>query len=271
MTLLTNIDGENHELPLPLDASEWHFGQFCDFRAYENRFHQVNARVESEALDSKIAERAMAEALEKVVGPIIHELPVGLPGDDIAALFNENYRITIGTELSQTRIYAHLASIAVACEANSEEVLEKYPLDTLPYCLKIELQGRQFKVLRDRTARVLSGQPLTTGEAIECHEYRRRYSEERPKIKGFEQPDRASALDYTLGLTEVAILLRRFGEQLPADDGARDRWLNRRRDLLRDIDLQTVQAIRFFPVAALLRFARGGNTNSSPKALRAER
>ena len=155
------------------------------------------------------------------------------------------------------------------CEPTDGEVLEKYPLDTLPYCLKIELNGTTFKVLRDRTARVLSGAPLTTGEAIEWHEYHREHGETKKKFKGFEEPDRASALDYTLGLTQVAILLRRFGEQLPVDDGARDRWLQRRRKLLADIDLQTVQDVRFFTVAALLRFAKGGGIASSPKALRA--
>jgi hypothetical protein len=246
MTLVTNIDGQDRDLFLPLDASEWHFGKFCDFRAWENRFHLISRQVADGEAEAGQAERAMAEALEKVTGAAVHDLPTSLPGDDVVHLFNSNYRITLGTELSQTRVYAHLAGIAKECEPTKAEVLDKYPIDSLPDFLQVKTDGKTFKVVRDRVARVMSGKPLNTGEAIECQEYLRRHATEIGKIRGYEDPERASSLDYTLGLTQVAILLRRFGEQLPWDDGARERWLVRRRKLLRNIDLQTVQDIRFF-------------------------
>jgi hypothetical protein len=99
---------------------------------------------------------------------------------------------------------------------------------------------------------------MTTGEVFECLEYQRRNKERRE-----QHPTEVGNLEFSLGLSEFAILVRQPGEKLPSNKSQRRRFIERRREFFADLQLDKVLDVRFFFLRSLLRFGTIPSTSIS--------
>lgn len=254
MTVLFTHDKTDLTLAVPLTADEITYSAFLDYQQAEARFIEVNREHNTDRFD--LVEAALIEAVRVICGPHVADLPFTANEGALGTMIEEGYQIGLGSDLSVLGLYAHLTVLLKT--ANYHGDLKP---DNLPAFLVIEHGGKSYRVVGQQAARVMSSKPLTAGEAIEVSEYRRRHSE---AVAARVQD--GSALDFTLGLSEFAILVRRPGERLPSDDEKRERWITERRELLADLSLTDVMKVRFFLTAALLKLANDNSTDSLPKA-----
>lgn len=253
---LTDDEGREQVLTVPLDTYGIAYEQFVDYQILERKFLELNTSGKhNEALAT------LVEALTKICGPHVHMLPQTVEGDNLQAMVDQGYQLNLGDEVTLLRLYAHITVMLRAMD-----VQDKYAPDVIPASITIEHGGKEFRVIRDRAARIMSGRTLTVGEAIECQEYERRAN----LAKRGASPKEASILDFTMTLSQVAILLREPGEQLPSDEEERNQWIAERRNLLRSISLRDVIDLRFFLLAAFVRFMRRKNTGSTGKGRRGQ-
>jgi hypothetical protein len=252
--VFTGQDGQDLTLNIPVTAEEITYGQFCDYQQAEAAFFEV--RWEPNESKPDLVEAALIDAVAIIAGPHVHDLPFSTLGESGDDMIRRGYQIGFDSDLSVMAVYAHLTVLFHTVNYHGD-----LKPDSLPAFLVIEHGGKSYRVIGQKAARVMTDKAITAGEAIEASEYRRRHS----KAVAARVQD-GSALDFTLGLSEFAILVRRPGEQLPADEEKRDAWLVERRKLLADLSLPNVLKVRFFLIAALLKLAQGGNTSSLPKA-----
>jgi hypothetical protein len=266
MTYLIEIDGQEHEVNIPLNGSEWSYANYCDFRGAEQYWFLINRRAADHLNDDTFAYEA-AQAAQAMIGQVIGEamssqIPMGFRGEDATTLIEHEYILSPGDELSLARLYAHLTTVAYQAKQEAEVA------DPLPAALRIEACGQKFTVIRESRARVLMAQPLTTSESIEVQEYRRLHALTLEGLKE-RHPATVAGLDYTLGLSEVALLLRGPGEIIPASPQKREQWIERRREAIKNIDLATVEQVRSFLIAAVRQRQQSGTTDSTAPVLRA--
>jgi hypothetical protein len=252
--VFTGQDGQDLTLNIPVTAEEITYGQFCDYQQAEAAF--IDANREHSESKPDLVEAALIDAVAIIAGPHVHDLPFNTLGESGDDMIRRGYQIGFDSDLSVMAVYAHLTVLFLT--VNFQGDLKP---DSLPAFLVIEHGGKSYRVIGQKAARVMTDKAITAGEAIEASEYRRRHS----KAVAARVQD-GSALDFTLGLSEFSILVRRPGEQLPADEEKRDAWLVERRKLLADLSLPNVLKVRFFLIPALLKLAQGGNTSSLPKA-----
>ena len=252
--VFTGQDGQDLTLNIPVTAEEITYGQFCDYQQAEAAF--IDANREHNESKPDLVEAALIDAVAIIAGPHIHDLPFAIGSESLGTMISGGYQIGFGSDLSVMGIYAHITVLLKT--ANYHGDLKP---DNLPAFLVIKHDSKSYRVIGQKAARVMTDKAITAGEAIEASEYRRRHS----KAVAARVQD-GSALDFTLGLSEFSILVRRPGEQLPADEEKRDAWLVERRKLLADLSLPNVLKVRFFLIPALLKLAQGGNTSSLPKA-----
>lgn len=132
----------------------------------------------------------------------------------------------------------------------------------------IEYDGEQYK-MPAITEQILKGEYILEGltaiEAIEAIEVQRLVSQTK-RTKAYdalkadtgnkksevtpEQIERygdpSGSLTFTMYLRLLSILFRKEGEMLPADDSAREAWLNNRALVFQGIDAQTALNVDFF-------------------------
>ena len=241
MRLYFTVDEEVCMIDLPLDVSERTFGDWCDFRTAESKYHKSNAE---EPPESEIPIIRFIDCLRTLVPGEIDKIPltVNADDDDFDELRETGYLIGLDEEISLTRIYAHLLNL-----------VKQYVPATIPDAVFTltwpKLAADKYMIKSSKAARILRNRSLTTGEAIEILDYRR-----RADVSIAAVPDEIGNTEFTLGLSELAILLRRPFEKLPSGRRDLDRFINERRRLFRDIPLNYILDIRFFLIAALLKF-----------------
>lgn len=267
MQYLIDIDGDAYPIFLPQTATDWLWSGYCDFRAYEQAWFVANRTLQDEP--SPEAEEAAGLAVTAMIASVAglevaHRLPLTVAGDDLGQMIRSGYQLGLDHEITQLRLYAHLSVVAATVDN------PKYDPKELPTTLRLDIDYKTYVVQRDSSARVLAGKPLTTAEAVEVQEYRRLHNMHVSTLKG-SHPTTVAGLDYTLGLTCLAMLVRPQGERIPGGSGARERWIASRREKLEHVDLATVKQVTFFLTAALLRLRGDLSTNSGRPVLRAVR
>jgi hypothetical protein len=135
-----------------------------------------------------------------------------------------------GDELTLIRLYAHVLN-----------VINSFVPDKIPETFKFKHKGKSFEIESKPAARMLTGMAFTAGEAIEVLEYMKRAQEALKK-----NPSQEGNIDFTLGLTEIAILVRQKGERLPAERPRLEKFIVLRRELFKSLSLDVVLSIRFF-------------------------
>jgi len=226
MIAVIEIDDRKVELEIPLVVGEVEFGVWCDFKKAEEKYLAEE--------DSKQALFYLLDALEEVYGEEVREVPWMSKEESLVDLIDGGFMIRIGSELSVGRLYAHLVNLF------RSYVPEEIPKDF------VEL-GDGYEIRKEEAVRVMTERPLTLGEAVEVLEYKRRTDEDIAR-----KPLERTNLDFTLGLTEFAILVRKRGERLPADPAERERFLEERRRKFFHLDMGTVLQVRFFFMSALI-------------------
>lgn len=235
MTATTTLDGQPVTVTIPVTADEITFAQFCDYQPAEAAFIEANRNRDEVGFEQ--VQAALTDAVAIICGPGVHDLPFSTGTEPLGNMIKAGYQISLNTtELSVLTLYAHITVLLKTANYHGD-----LTPDNLPSFLVIDHGGKSYRVKSEATARVMTGNPLTVGEAVEAAEYRRRHSE---AVAARVQD--GSALDFTLGLSEFAILVRRPGERLPADEEKRERWIAERRELLADLSLTNVMKVRFF-------------------------
>lgn len=250
MILIFQVDNERCSIDVPMHPSEIPFSNFCDFKGGENAYWDINKEAEQDATEPV---NALLNALKCVVSGDLEKLPFSIPNDDFQTLIDTKYQIKVGDELSILRVYAHFVVM-----------IQEYKPDSIPEIFKLRWLGKKYMVKSGEAARVLAGRPLTTGEAIEVLEYQRRAGK-AAELKPGEQGN----IEFTLGLTEFAILVRKPGERLPKERKDIDRFITQRQRLFKNLPLDKVIDLRFFLLNALVKSSLTRITGSSGTDLRA--
>ena len=99
---------------------------------------------------------------------------------------------------------------------------------------------------------------VSTGEAIEVLEFRR-IAEKNLEEKKFA----LGSMDFTLGLRELAILVRKKGEALPWNRKELESFLNDRMQTFRTVTAGEVLTLRFFLINSYLIWLQNQTINSS--------
>lgn len=229
------------EINLPLTAHEVRWEAFCDFKDGEREYFQS---LENEDIQTAIG--AIAKALTHIYGDWITDLPFTLdePNDE---LFLSHYTVTLGDDLSLMRLYAHLNTIinAFKPETLSDKVF------------KIVIGGEEYQLDQLKAAKFLTLEGVSTGEAIEVLEFRR-IAEKNLEEKKFA----LGSMDFTLGLRELAILVRKKGEALPWNRKELEAFLNSRMQVFRGVTAGEVLTLRFFLINSYLLWLQNQTTNS---------
>lgn len=257
MKAVIETGGERYSIELPQSLQEIKFQQFCEFRELEQAFWKENESSVDE--DGKVTDAEsealvylkLEEAIKVFSGDGIECVPVSIEGDNFQSMIDSGYRLKIGDEVSLLRYYAHIVGL-----------INGYKPEKIPQTFEwTSSKGQTYKVKQQEAARAIYSTAMTAGEAITVLEYQRRAGLAEKK-----QLTEIGNIEFSLGLTEVAILLRRPGERLPADKRKRDHFLEKRREIFADITLDVVMSLRFFLLNSLLVYATIRNTNFSGSA-----
>ena len=240
MRLFFELDGEELSLEIPFAVHEITFNEFCDFKTEEAKFFKA-----LESKDGEGATWALIAAISQLVEGPVNCLPLDVKGDNLERLIESEYRIGIGDELSVNRLYVHL--ITTVNTFRPESIPEEWSLKSLGFSKS--------------AFRVLAKEPLTTGEALEVLEFQRRASRALE-----ETPHEVGNIDFTLGLTELALLCRKKGEQLPSERPKLERFLNERRKVFAACTMDEILTLRFFLHRWLVRSTKTRSTSFSGTA-----
>lgn len=237
-------------LQIPLTLHEITFGQFCDFRTYEGKYLE-SVKVEQEASEegSSVKDPArslslLTKALSFIFGPAIYDLPVSSGNSFSEAVDSGRYFKPFQSiddyDLTLFGCYSHLFTL-----------IQGYKTDHDKPNFTVEVRGQKYELDRKRAGRILLGYGLTTGETIEILEYQRRAAK-----LAEDNPSEEGNIDFNLGINEVAILLRKKGEQLPASESEMKEWLKERRQVFKEVPLATVLDLRFFLLHSLTYYVK---------------
>lgn len=246
MILTFQLDGEEKKIDLPFSLKDISFSQFCDFRGLERQYWDLTGQDEvdvSKAIDK------LVEALSCVVKGDLDALPFS--GDEsYEDLIDRSYQVRPESEISIIHVYAHLVVM-----------IQLYKPELINKTFNWNWNNHKFVMNAGPAARVISGRPLTTNESIEVLEYQRRATSITE-----ENPSETGNIDFNLGLTEMAILLRRPGEKLPTDRRHLTKFIAKRKKIFENINLEEVMNIRFFLLSACVNLLETQTTNSSGTA-----
>ena len=250
MKLLFEHDNQERWIDVPFHPAEITFEQFCDFR-------QKEASVDEETPPEEYLVNKR-DSVKILVKGDVDCLPPSIKGDDVIQMIGEDhrYKIRIGDELSIVRVYAHIIN-----------VIQEWKPEKIPQTFQFTAGKNKFIIRSEEAARVMLDAPITTGEVIETLEYQRRASalmESKPKDIG--------NIDFNLGLSELSVLVRKEGEELPAKRKDRDKFIERRKRIFRNVPLDTILAIRFFFLNSLLDYGKTlGSSSSGREVLKAKK
>lgn len=236
----SNAREELETMDIFYHVSERTFEQFCDFKNAEVYFWKV-ARQEEPEIDVR-------EALRLVVNKMIpgdYDLPYNTRNERLIDLQENGYLINVGDKLTLIRLYAHCLN-----------VINSFVPDKIPETFRFTHKKKHFVIDAKPTARMLSGMAFTAGESIEVLEYMKRAQDVVKK-----SPMQEGNIDFTLGLTELAILVRQKGERLPMERPRLEKFIELRRELFKSVPLDVVLSIRFFFLNILLNLGTIPTTN----------
>ena len=249
-------------LTLPLTPKEIDFSDFCDFQKEERLYIDLSSPPEElseEELESWVfpvdeSVKQLTRAVSMLAPEVFVEkdkviLPFNIEGEKAKDLIDGGFTISIGDDLSILRLYSHLINI-----------IRKYQPQEIPITFTLTHKGKSFELKREQVVKILTKQSFTTGESVEVMEYNR-----RKELVVQDKPLEIGNLDFELGLTEVAILVRQPGEPLPWEKKDLDNFIEERRELFKTVKLSDVIALRFFLLDSLITYGRIKTINSFGK------
>ena len=247
---------------LPLTAHEIKWEAFCDFKdkeqIYFDECEKLRAKYGVENLSKAKLEpietveviSAITYALEHVYGTWIWELDFTL-GEELDDLFLNGFTVTLGDDISVMRLYVHLNTI-----------INTFKPETLKdKVFKLHVGGEEYQLDQLKAAKFLTLEGVSTGEAIEVLEFRR-IAEKNLEEKKFA----LGSMDFTLGLRELAILVRKKGEALPWNRKELESFLNSRMEIFRGVTAGEVLTLRFFLINSYLIWLQNQTINFSGTA-----
>jgi len=248
-------NGEIGTLDVPFHPAERTFEQFCDFRNDEGKYIQMTKKGEKFEISDVMNQ--VVKMLSNLVEGDLMQIPFRHGSESIAELFEKGYKLTPDTEnngLSVLRIYAHITTS-----------FNTYAPASIPDHFEIKQGEVSFICEPMEAAKKMVGMAYTTGQVIEVMEYQRRFVKTMNE-KGHELG--VGNMDFSLGMTEIALLCPMKGEKLPSDRHELDIWLGERRKVLRAVPLNVIFDLRFFLLNGLLTLKQIRITNFSLKASR---
>ncbi len=245
MIIEVKIQDNVLEYDIPFSCREIKFQQFCRFKEYETMYF--------EAVRNDLPVDEIVELQMLMIGCLVKGDLEAIPyGGDLSALLKIEFQIGMGADFTLTSVYAHLVVL-----------INSYKPESVPDVLKIKHRKHTFVVKRIPVARLMNGRGLTTGESLELMEYQRRATKAmKAGAKGIAN------IEFSLGLSQMAILVRKKGERLPSSKGERDAFINERREVFKDMTLDVIFDCRYFFSAALLTFRKNRSTGFSSKVHR---
>lgn len=111
--------------------------------------------------------------------------------------------------------------------------------------------GNLYGIESKRIIKSIERSDMKTGEVIEALEMERRGKEEIEAIK-----DPGFMIEFNIGLSLAAILLRKPNEPLPVTKAERDIFIAKRKELFKNIPLSVIVNVRAFFLATLIAFTR---------------
>lgn len=239
--------GKPFELDIPFSAHEMKYADVIDFRAHEQASFKANG--EGKELDALIS---LNSAVLSLVSGDLQYVPNYLDQEDAKTLIDNGYTIQPGEDVSMARLYAHLVSTVNNYEPEelkSDFSLDWYDLENDP-CVRG--QEKKFSVTYyidpERADRLLTEKAYTNGETIELLEFRKDI-----KANIEEKGDPQGNLAFTLSLAQMSILLRKKGEELPAQAQERKAFIDHRSKVFADLPYNIVLDVRFFLIGILIK------------------
>jgi len=251
--------GQVYAIDIPFHPIECNFADFCDFKTEEYKYLELNRLTQEEKRPGRRANfslkagRQLLKTVCTVVQGDVDQIPFSIdePGS-VSKLF-DSYTIKPGDELSVIRLYAHIVN-----------TWNSYKPEAINKVYKTTVDGDTY-YLAGNAAQLLLGIGYTAGETFEAMEYQR-----RAHLHIEQAPDQVGNIEFNLGLTELAILLRKKGERLPSSETERENFINDRKQVFSRITLDQVFNLRFFLGNLLLKTARQKLTPISGRGPRAQ-
>lgn len=256
MLLRFQVDDLIYSITIPLSPEEISFSDFCDFRKLESAYIDANT---SEDRKSDKPLLLLMDALSTIVKGDLSKIPVAIDGDDYESFYDKGFILKPGDDITVLRIYFHILT-----------VINKYVPEEIPQTFTVKrsvfpwIKDPEYIVRSESAARVLANRPFTTGEMLEVLEYQR-LSEHSVRVGG----DPAN-VEFTLGLAEVSILLRKPGEDLPTSRRKLKQFIRERSEIFGNLPLSVILDLRFFLIAALLKLRTTVGLDSFGKARRVQ-
>lgn len=252
MKIYFEEDRQIHSIDVMFHPSERTFEQFCDFRQAESRYIEASqkAREAKPGAAARWQEKAighLAAAVRHMVSGALDEIPIEIHGENTARLFG-SYTIKPGDELSLWRLYAHIVN-----------TINNYRPGGIPQTFTVKI-GRKKYHLAGGAVNIMAGQGYKVGETIEAMEYQRR-------AESIVQQNKTEVgnIEFNLGVTELAILMREKGVELPAKEAERAAYIEAQKEVFKNATLEDVLNLRFFLGNTFLKTTKRKSTRTFGK------
>lgn len=233
---------------VPIDCDEVTFMQYMEFIHAENEYLDVSRQDDDEEgrkIDADQIEEYLIEAVGVMVtGDGFMTLPFSIAGDNMRVMMESKYIWQFGEDISVMRLYVHLLGMFDRYNDQIKERAERGEFKASEYVCMIG--GKDYVLPSSRAVALFSDEAYTTGEVLELKYFRAKFQKTIT-----ERSDPTGQLAFNLGLSEMAILLRRDGEQLPHDKRHRTAFINRRAQLFKELPLSVIFDVRFFLISTL--------------------
>lgn len=250
-------------ITVPLHASDMTFGQMLDFKAGENRYFAYqrylalkeifqdyegsnSMQTTQAAINEMKGECQLLGGMElsEADSNLFHNSLSQVVGGDLDGFdlsidekIDQSYTISIGDDLSLERIYYHVIN-----------VIQRYQ-PSVP--MWSDYQWGEYVLPVQMVRGLIEANTLTAGEFIEMQ-----YLAELNKRVTSGYADVDGNMQYRIGLSQMAVLLKKEGESVPSQKSERDAWLSARCREMKDIPLDVYFDVCFFLSLHLKRSLR---------------
>ena len=246
---LTTEKGEI-EVNIPFSLAEILWFDWCDFRDFEQRFLEYS-RTDEELTDAQVRDQVveLTLGLAGLLGDWVKDLRYSLPGFNIPKMIDQGYYLAFNTEVTIVGLYAHLLTLFKVYKPDEETTKKTF---------FIEVDGQQYGTNWQQAAKYLTMDASGTGEMIEVLEYQRiaRNAKEQKKFS-------FGTLDYNFGLEQLAVMMRKKGEELPWNRSELDKFVSERKALFsKHVTCEDVHKLRFFLINSFIAWSKTKGTGS---------
>lgn len=222
---------------IPMTVEEMTYSQFLDMKAAEKNHSGDFRNVIIESIIPYLKDPNDA-----------YDMPFGEDKEDA------QYRpLVVGDDITATGLYLHLLYLI---ETYKGRVKDK----DLIY--EFEHKGEKYQV-NERGIKALSGMAFTVGEVVEVLQYQKLYTDMQRQFEKQNEMqtgqtgifDLDCAMEFKLGLQEIAVLARKKDEKLPVIKREKDAFIVERMQVFQDLPMSIVLDIRFFLLSGLKKLA----------------